>query len=302
VAAQAQSRVTQGHRQRLLLALLIASWAISWPLIKVGVATVPPIWYACFRYWIAAPCLFALLAVRREVSFPPRADWPVIAVSGVCQMAGYSALTACALTILPPGRASVLAFSTPIWVVPLAALRLHERATPGALLGVAIGLAGVLTIAAPSLHLGDDLQVGAYGMLLGAAVLWAISIVVVRAHRFTSPTLALAPWQALVAACLLVPVALAAEGAPRPIGLSGAASLAFVGPVATAFAYWAVVETGRHFRAGTLSMALLATPPIGIVLSAITLGETVGPSLVFGAALIAAGILVSGHRRNLSPA
>jgi len=146
--------VTGEYRHHFLLALLILSWAISWPLIKVGVATVPPIWYACFRYWIAALCLFVLVALRHEGAVPPRADWPLIAVSGVCQMAAYSALTAFALTILPPGRASVLAFSTPIWVVPLAALWLHERAAPAALLGMGLGLIGVLAIAAPSVHLG----------------------------------------------------------------------------------------------------------------------------------------------------
>jgi len=154
----------------------------------------------------------------------------------------------------------------------------------------------MLAIAAPALDLDDSKHVIAYGMLVGAAVSWAISIVAVRAHRLRSGTLALAPWQTLVAACLLLPVALAAEGAPQPMGVSGAASLAFVGPVATAFAYWAVVEAGRHFTAGTLSMALLATPPLGIVLSALTLGETVGPSLVAGAALIAAGIRLAMPR------
>jgi len=290
VAAQAQGRVTGGYRPQLLLVLLILTWAISWPLIKIGVTTVPPIWYACFRYGIAASCLFALAAARHEAAIPPRADWPVIAVSGVCQMAAYSALTAFALTILPPGRASVLAFSTPLWVVPLAAFWLRERAASAAMLGMALGVAGVLAIAAPSLHPDGSVQLVAYAMLLVAAIFWAISIVFVRAHRFTSGTLALAPWQTLVAAILLLPLAFVVEGAPRPLGMSGAASLAFVGPVATAFAYWAVVEAGRHFSAGTLSMALLATPPVGIVFSALTLGETIGPSLVAGASLIAAGI------------
>jgi len=257
---------------------------------------VPPIWYACFRYGIAALCLFALVAAWQGAAFPPRADWPLVAVSGVFQMAAYSALTAFALTILPPGRASVLAFSTPIWVVPLAARWLHERMSPAALLGMGLGLVGALAIAAPALHPDGGRQALAYAMLLGAAVSWAISIVAVRGYRFTSTTLALAPWQALVAACLLLPVALVAEGVPGPVGVSGAASLAFVGPVATAFAYWAVVEVGRHFRAGTLSMALLATPPIGILLSAVTLGETVGPSLVAGAVLIAAGIWLAVPR------
>ena len=39
-----------------------------------------------------------------------------------------------------------------------------------------------------------------------------------------------------------------------------------------------------------LSMALLATPSLGILLSAVTLGEAVGPSLVAGVLLIGAGI------------
>jgi drug/metabolite transporter (DMT)-like permease len=133
-------------------------------------------------------------------------------------------------------------------------------------------------------------------MLLGAALSWAISIVAVRAHRFTATALALAPWQTLIAACVLLPVALVAEGVPPPVGVSGAASLAFVGPVATAFAYWAVVETGRRFSAGTLSMALLATPPVGILLSALTLGETIGRSLVAGTVLIAVGIRLAVPR------
>ena len=297
MAAEAHGCVTGEYGRRGLLALLILTWATSWPLIKVGVATVPPIWYACFRYWIAALCLFALVAARREAAFPPRADWPLVLISGVFQMAAYSALSAFALTMLPPGRASVLAFSTPIWVVPLAAWWLGERVSPAALLGVGLGLLGALAIAAPALHPGRVGEVLAYATLLGAAVSWAISIVAVRAHRFTATTLALAPWQTLVAALLLLPAALIAEGSPRPVGVVGAASLAFVGPIATAFAYWAVVETGRHFKAATLSMALLATPPVGILLSALALDEAVGPSLVAGAALIAAGIRLAVPRR-----
>src|SRR6266581_7223002 len=139
-------------RHRSLLLLLILIWAISWPVIKIGVMTVPPIWFACFRYVIATLCLFAFVGLRRELVFPSRSDWPLIAVSGALQLAAYSALTGLALKILPPGRASVLAFSTPIWVVPLAACWLGERISRLALSAVGLGLLGVLTIAAPSLH------------------------------------------------------------------------------------------------------------------------------------------------------
>ena len=277
-------------RHRRLLVLLVLTWAISWPVIKIGVTTVPPLWYGALRYLLAATCLFAFAALRREVALPPRSDWPLVAVSAVLQMSAFSALIGTALTVLPPGRASVLAYSTPIWVMPLSAWWLHERLTRSGLLGVGLGLLGVVVIAAPSLHSAGSRQLLAYGMLLGAAAAWAVSIVFVRRHRFTASALALAPWQALVAAALLLPLAIFFEGAAPPIGASAAASLAYVGPVATAFAYWAVVEAGRHLRASTMSMALLATPSLGILLSAVTLGETIGPSLIAGVLLIAAGI------------
>jgi drug/metabolite transporter (DMT)-like permease len=187
-------------------------------------------------------------------------------------------------------RASVLAFSTPIWVVPLAAWRLGERASRRALLGAGLGLLGVLAIAAPAFHEGGAKQILAYALLLGAALAWAISIVAVRAHRFAATPLALAPWQMLLAAGVLLPVALVVEGVPQPAGPVAAASLAFVGPVATAFAYWAVVDSARHYRAAVLSMALLAAPVLGILISALALGEAVGASLIAGAVLIAGGI------------
>lgn len=277
-------------RHRSLLALLILSWALSWPLVKVGVSDVPPLWYACFRYAIGAACLFALVVMRRALVFPPRSDWPLVAVSGALQMGAYSALTGLALTVLPPGRASVLAFSTPIWVVPLAAWRLHERPSRRAVAGVGLGLLGVFAMAAPSLHPDRSEQLVACTMLLGAAAAWAVTIVFVRSHRFSASALSLAPWQMLVATALLLPVAMLVEGRPLPIGAKGVVSLAYVGPVATAFAYWAAVEAGRHLRAGTMSMALLATPSLGILVSALTLHEAIDLSLVAGLVLIGTGI------------
>jgi drug/metabolite transporter (DMT)-like permease len=285
-------------RRRWLLFALVAIWAVSWPAVKVGVTTVPPLGYACLRYAIAALCLFALAAARRRLALPPRADWPLVAVSGALQMATYSALTGLALTVLPPGRASVLAYSTPLWVVPLSARWLGERGSLQSRVGVTLGLLGVLAIAAPSIRLHEVRAVAAYAMLLGAALAWAVSIVFVRAHRFTASPLALAPWQMLVAAALLAVPALALEHTPRGLGVTAVASLAYVGPVATGFAYWAVVEVGRHFRASTLSMALLATPGIGILISAIALGEPVGPSLIAGVALTSTGIRLATSARS----
>jgi drug/metabolite transporter (DMT)-like permease len=276
-------------RDWLLLLSLVLIWAVSWPAIKVGVGEVSPVWYGCERYAIAALILFGLLAVRRELSLPPRSDVPLIFVSGALQMAAYSALTGLALTILPPGRASVLAFSTPILVAPLAAWRLGEQVRRRASAGVVIGCLGIFIIALPSLAVGGK-QMLAYAMLMGAAAAWAVTIVTVRAHRFASSALRLAPWQMLMAAILLLVAAILVEGKPRPMTIVGAATLAYVAPVATAFAYWAVVEAGRRFAASTMSTALLASPSLGLLISAYALQEPIDAPLLAGVALTATGI------------
>jgi drug/metabolite transporter (DMT)-like permease len=51
-----------------------------------------------------------------------------------------------------------------------------------------------------------------------------------------------------------------------------------------------VVEAGRKFAASTMSMALLATPSVGLLISAWELDEPISASLLVGLALTAAGI------------
>jgi drug/metabolite transporter (DMT)-like permease len=51
-----------------------------------------------------------------------------------------------------------------------------------------------------------------------------------------------------------------------------------------------MVDVGRRFSPSTVAVALLATPGMGILFSALALGEPVGGSLLLGLALIGAGI------------
>lgn len=273
-----------------LLVALVVAWGASWPLVKLGLKTVPPLWYGCLRYAIAAACLFAIAGLRRDWRVPRGGDWRLVGVSGLLQMASYSALTGSALTVLPPGRAAVLAYTTPLWVLPLSAWWLREPISKTGVVGVALGVCGVLAIAAPSIAGPTHGHTLASALLLTASAAWAVSIVYVRSHRFLGSPLSLAPWQALLASGALFFVALLREGAPPRLGTSASLSLAFVGPVATAFAYWAMIVVGRRVAPSTVAMTLLAAPGLGLLFSALTLGEQVGGSLLLGLALIGAGI------------
>ena len=166
-------KIEADARGRSLLVLLVLIWGASWPVVKVGVSAMPPVWFACLRYVVATVCGFFVVAVRGELRRPSAADWWLVMVSGVLQMAAYSALTAVALTRLPPGRASVLAFSTPLWVAPLSAMWLKERLTWRGLTGIVTGLAGVIVIVSPALHQGERRHLAFHLLLLCAAGAWA---------------------------------------------------------------------------------------------------------------------------------
>lgn len=280
-------------RNLFLLCLVVLIWAATWPIVKIGVRDVPPIWFAFLRYLIATALVFGVVAIARGVERPSKSDWPLVIVSGGLQGAAYAALMSFALVILPPGRASVLAYSTPIWVVPLAAWWLAERLSKLNLIGVSLGILGVVIIASPAIRLVQYDQRIAYLALVLASMSWAFNIVFIRRHRFASSPFALAPWQMLVASVLLLPVALLIEGPLSALSQTGILSLAFVGPISTGFAYWAVVEIGRYFRASTISVALLATPPLGILISAVTLGEVIDRTLVVGVLLVGCGICLT---------
>jgi drug/metabolite transporter (DMT)-like permease len=282
-----------------LLILLVLIWGASWPVTKIGVTAVTPIWFACLRYVVATVCLVVVVGLRGELALPSRSDLKLVTVSGILQMASYSALTAVALTRLPPGRSSILAYSTPLWVVPLSAWRLREQMSWHGYLGVGAGLMGILIIASPGLRPTTTDYLMPYALLMLAAAGWAISIVFVRGHRFQASALALAPWQMMMAAMLLMPFAIAVEGAVPVMNRRGLASLAYVAPVATAFAYWAVVEVGRHVRAMTISVALQAVPCVGLIISAIAFHEPVTAPLVFGVTLISVGVLLATARTPL---
>ena len=201
-------------------------------------------------------------------------------------------LTNLALLVVPAGRSAILAYTTPLWVAPGAALFLGERLTRGRLLGLALGLGGVMVLFNPvAFNWSDAAALKGNGMLLFAALVWAAAILHVRGHRWVGSPLDLAPWQMLVG---VVPVALAAallEGAPAPDGSWELAwTLIYNGTFATAFAFWAAVTVNRALPALTVSLSFLCVPAGGLVFSSLLLGESLSLTNLAGLALIAGGV------------
>ena len=282
-----------------LLAIAIAASATSWIAAKIGLADATPVWYALGRAWLATAAGFALLVALGKFQRPTRADLPVILSVGTLQLGLFFMLINLGIARLPAGRSIVIAYTTTLWVVPLAGPMIGEWPNRRQLLGVAIGFAGVLVLLWPALRLIDGLDglVGSgagYAFLLAAALCWALAILHARQHRWRLTPLQAMPWQMMFGAVLLIPLALLAEPGGR-IGWSTTAlvPLAFIGFVAGPLITWSTTSVAKMLPAVAASLGFLLTPAAGIALSTLWLGEPLGLDLLLGAALVLAGATVA---------
>ena len=129
---------------RALLTVIVA-WGLTWPVNKVVLAALSPLWAVTLRSVIATGALFALTASRGRLTLPPRQDLSVLLSITLLQMVGFNLLASWGLGLVRTGRTVVLAYTTPLWVTPGAALFLREPLTVRRLIGVLVGLAGLVT-------------------------------------------------------------------------------------------------------------------------------------------------------------
>ena len=246
---------SSARRQGLLaLVIVIVAWGLTWPVNKVVLATLSPLWAVTLRSAIATVALFALTASRGRITLPPRQDLPVLLGITLLHMVGFNLLASWGLGLVPTGRTVVLAYTTPLWVTPGAALFLREPLTVRRLIGVLVGLAGLVALFNPlALDWSDRAVVLGNLAILAGALLWAISILHIRAHRWVSTPFALIPWETLLATALLAPIALSTHHPPRRTGLLRSSRCS------STWASWAPQSrTGRpRPPAGTLKRLLL---------------------------------------------
>jgi drug/metabolite transporter (DMT)-like permease len=288
------------RRQGLLaLVIVIVAWGLTWPVNKVVLATLSPLWAVTLRSAIATVALFALTGWLGRVTLPPRQDLPVLLSITLLHMVGFNLLSSWGLGLVPTGRTVVLAYTTPLWVTPGAALFLREPLTARRVVGVLIGLAGLVTLFNPlAFDWSDrDVVLGNLAILAGA-LLWALSILHIRAHRWASTPFALIPWETLLATALLIPFAVATT-APSPSQWtpSFVTLLLYLGIVGTAIAYWATATASRNLPAVTTSLGLLATPVVSVITATVWLGEPLTLTLGIAIVLVLGGVAIGSSGR-----
>ncbi|MDK8264597.1 drug/metabolite transporter (DMT)-like permease [Pseudomonas sp. SORGH_AS199] len=280
----------------LCLGLMVLLWGSSWPVTKLALHSVPPLWLATLRFASAALCLFAYLGVRGQLRRPTRQDLPIVASVGLLQMMTFTGLGMVAMVHVDTSKAVLLAYTTPLWCVVVAWVLFREVPTRLQLAGLLVGMAGVVAVCSPGEldWTQPDTLVGAAFLLL-AAVSWAFVILHVKRHRWVTPALLLAPWQMLLATIPLAIAAYLVEGPPVAIvwDRTLVEALLFIGPIATSACFVISAEHGRRISTFGMSNFTLGVPLVGTAFSCLAFGATVSPLFLTGLGLVILGVGVS---------
>ncbi|MEH3146587.1 MAG: DMT family transporter [Methylobacterium frigidaeris] len=275
-----------------LLSLVVCAWGCNWPVTKLLVETVPPLWVTALRCWIAFGAVLAILVASGGLIRPPAGDLKAVLGTAFLHMVAFSTLTAAGLAVLPASQAIVLGYTTPLWVALAAPLLLGETMRPGQRLGVGLGLLGLAALLNPvSFPWRQGSAAAGCALVLAASLCWAANILLIRSRPWTARPFQLLVWQLLLAASTLTALAVAVDGPPRFAWTARTCGLlAFSGLVGTALGYWAMSVVNRSLPALATALGLTATPVVGILCAGIVLGDRLDPPLIVAAALIVAGI------------
>jgi drug/metabolite transporter (DMT)-like permease len=279
----------------LYLAITVVSWAANWPLMKLALEDAPPFDFVLLRLVGTLGLMVPVLIALRQPLLPEPGERFGQFVVGQLQVAGFVIFGIIGLSILPAGRAIVLAYTMPLWAIPIELWLAPGLLRRGQLFGAAVGFAGLLLFMNPSLVDWSDWRVlVGNAMLLLAAICWALGSVLYRRRAWRTPFWTQTFWQLAVSTVVVAAVALPTMFA-QPIRWSPTliAVLAYNWVVTTALGYFLWNKVLSVMSAGVAGQVMALTPVGGFLLSAALFGGAVTGDVVLSIGLIVGGIFLT---------
>ena len=276
-----------------LLAGLTFAWGFNWTAMKVALAEVPPWTFRTLCLGFGSAVLFAALRAGGQRLAVPAGEWPRLAMLAFFNITCWNVRVAFGMTMIPSGRAAILAYTMPALAIPLSVWILKERLSARKVAGLALGMAGLaLLLGEAALGLGRA-PIGSL-LVLGAAASWALGVVLQKRFPMAMPAGPYSAWIMLLGGAPIFACALAFDdfGVLGTVGFWPALGVVYNVLIAFAWAHWAWIKLATSVSVTVFSLSMLVIPVVGVISGMLFLGER--PSWAEYAALaLVLGSLVS---------
>jgi drug/metabolite transporter (DMT)-like permease len=261
------------RKQLWLLVILTLMWGINWPMMKLSVREMSPLYFRGITMLLGALCLMFWYRSKRIPLWPQPHQWPDVVRLGLPNVLGWHTLAILGVTQLASGRAAILGFTMPIWTILLGAIFFREKLTQRALLALCCVAAavGLLTWHELSSMAGKPMGVI---FMLGAALCWALGTLMMRNSHHTLGVEALTVWMMLLSSLCILAFALVFETIPGS-NYSGMFWVSLLWGVLINYGVAQVIWFGmaKSLPPVTSVMSITAVPIIGTMTATFIVGE-----------------------------
>jgi len=264
------------------LATVYVVWGSTYLGIAVGIRTLPPFTMLALRFLIAGALLY-VWAHRRATQRPTPRQWLAATVSGGLLLLAGTGGVAWAEQRLDTGVVALVVAVVPLWL----ALLDRQRLSWPALLGLAVGFAGVALLVGPGTHFSWVAFVVVFTSLG-----WAAGSLYSRTAPQPAEPLLGAAMQMLAGGTLLALVG-AASGEladVRTPSLASAGAIAYLVVAGSLIGFTAYLWLLRNVRTSLVGTYAFVNPVVAVLLGWVFNGEALTLRTLAAGAVIVAGV------------
>ncbi|MDX9990130.1 DMT family transporter [Thiothrix unzii] len=290
----------------LLLVLTILFWAGNFNLARAIHADVPPLGLSFWRWAVAALILLPFAWGSMRAALPlAREHWRLVLALAVLGIAGFNSLVYLGLQTTTATNGVLLQSVTPITMILLAGLVLHEKSTLAQWAGIGVSLVGVLVIITKAdWQVLQQLAFNRGDMWIVLATLdWSLYTVLLRKLPQGLRGMPILGFSITLGALAILPLYVyeSVTFQTMPVTAVSVASIAYVAvfPSLLSYMFWnhATQKLGVN-RTGQFSHLM---PVFGILLATLLLGERLQFYHALGMLLVAAGLVLTNKFKEGKP-
>jgi drug/metabolite transporter (DMT)-like permease len=294
----------------LSFALVYVLWGSTYLAMRVAVGQIPPYVVGSARFLISGVILLAWCAFMGKQIRLNRRDFFRLLTIGVLLLSIANIGVLWAEEYVPSGLAALVVALVPIFVVALEAWVFRAGRMPvRGLAGLALGMAGLLTLLWPKITSGTQLgrlELMAAAVLAGCSLVWALGSILSHRWTLSVDVFTAAAWQMTLAGLVNTSIALVtgkfqqAHWTPR--GLGAIAYLVVCGSLVGFTAYIWLLE---HVPPPKVATYAYVNPVVAVFLGWLLLHEDVDAFMLAGTVIIIAAVALvntSKLKRESAPA
>ena len=262
-------------RQQLIgLVGITLMWGINWPMMKIALREVSPMYFRGVTMGLGAVWLLFYFRFQGLRLWPAnRREWRDIVLLGIPNMFLWHALSILGVMSLPSGRASILGFTMPVWTVVIGVMFMGAKFTPRIIAAVIATLAAIGLLISHEFTALQGQPMGILWMELGA-LSWAIGTLWMRRISFTMPVQSLTVWMMLISSPMILLVGASTETWPTwELSPLAWGSLAYAVLINYGFAQIIWFGMARDLPPATSAMSIMAVPVVGTLSASLLIGE-----------------------------